>query len=137
MLCRWPTSSNSATSTDSQASFPWLGFGVSLVIPGRWSSPSSGAEKNALWRLRSGVLDVLRPAAATSPGSLLRRQAGLPRLLSAPGLLWAVRRREERTAGLAGRQPAVHQAIRLLRGPALSRNGHQGSRPGTLPRLAP
>ena len=36
-----------------------------------------------------------------------------------PGPVLAVRRREDRRTGLAGRQPAVHQAVCLLRGPTL------------------
>ena len=38
--------------------------------------------------------------------------------------------------GVAGRQPAVHQAVRLLRGQALPREHRQGGRRGTAPRLA-
>src|SRR5271169_1938520 len=126
MLLRWLNSSNSATSTASRASYPSPRSEVSLVIPARWSSPCVGAEKNALRRLRASVSNLLRPATPAGPGSLLRRQACLPRLLSASGSVLAVRGREERTVGLARRQPAVHQAVRLLRGPTLSRNSYQG-----------
>src|SRR3954471_18374313 len=136
MLSRWQNSSSSRTSIGSPGLFPSPGSGASLVIPWRWSSPSSAAEKNGLRRLRASVSDLLRQAAPACPGSLLWRQACLPRLSPAQGPVLAVRGREERTLGLARRQPAVHQALRLLRGPALSRNPRQGGGRGTLPRLA-
>ncbi len=41
-----------------------------------------------------------------------------------------------RAAGLAGRQSALHQAVRLLRGPALPGEHRQGGGRGTVARLA-
>src|ERR1700730_16650427 len=119
MLFRWPSSNTSTTSSDSLVSFPSPTSRASLAIPGPCSSSCAAAEKNGLWRLRARVSDLLRQATPPCPGSLLWRQTGLPRLLPAQGRVWAVRGREERTLGLAGRQPALHQAFRLLRGPAL------------------
>ena len=62
---------------------------------------------------------LLRPAAPARAGSLLWRQAGLPRVRDSPGLVPTVRRREARGTGLVGRQSSLHQAVRLLRGSAL------------------
>ena len=93
-------------------------------------------EKNGLRRLRACLSHLLRPAASSSARSLLWRQARLSRLPDSPGLVLAVWRREERTAGLAGRQSFLHQAVRLLRGPTLPRKHRQGRGRGTAPRLA-
>src|SRR5258707_5762924 len=122
MLYRWQNSSDSMTCTASLASFPSLGFGVSLVIRWQWLSRSTADEKNGLRGLRASVSDLLRQATPACPGSLLWRQARLPRLLPAQGPVWAVWGREERTARLARRQPAVHQAVRPSRARARSPN---------------
>src|SRR6266545_5247339 len=105
MLCRWPTASDSRTATASLVSFPRPAFEAFSLTPGRWSSPSSGAEKNALRRLRASRLDLLRDPPSACPGALVGRPAALPRLRAAPGPVSAVRGREERTLGRAGRQP--------------------------------
>src|SRR3954451_4562359 len=91
MLSRWQNSSSSRTSIGSPGLFPSPGSGASLVIPWRWSSPSSAAEKNGVRRLRASVSDLLRQAAPACPGSLLWRQACLPRLSPAQGPVLAVR----------------------------------------------
>ncbi len=132
ILCRWPTSSDSLTCTASLVSCPRPAFEASSVTPGRWSSPSSGAEKNAVRRLRASLLDLLRYPTSACPGSLVWRQAGLPRLLPAQGPVSAVRGREERTVGLAGRQPTVHQALRFLRRSRLCLDAHRLAHRGGL-----
>src|SRR5277367_4621677 len=114
MLPRWQNSSCSTTSIAFPVLCPWLASGVSLVSLWPWLSPSSAAEKNGLRRLRRGVPQPLRQAPSTGARSLLWRQTRLSRLSPAPGLLFSVWGREERTVGLAGRQSPVHQAVRLL-----------------------
>ena len=114
MLCAWPRSRNSSTSTDSPASVPRPRFGASSVIPGRRSSLCGAAEKNGVRRLRAGVSDVLRPAAPLCPRSRLWRQACLPRLLPTQGPVPTVWRREERTTRLSRRQPVLHPGARLV-----------------------
>jgi hypothetical protein len=136
MLWRWQNSSCSRTSIDSPVSFPFPGFAGFLVTLWRCLSPSSAAEKNGMRRLWSSVSQLLRQAQTARPRSVLWRQTGVSRLPPAQSPVFTVREREERTAGLAGRQSAVHQAVRLLRGPTLSADHHQGSGGGTLPRLA-
>ena len=120
---RWQNSSNSTTSTASPASSP------DRQGPGRLRRPAGGGhhpppppKKTVCGVCGQVVSDLLRQAATARPRPLLWRQARLPRLLGAPGPVPAVRRREERTLGLAGRQPALHQAVRLLRGPTLPRD---------------
>src|ERR1700731_2567312 len=135
MLSRWQNSSCSRTSIASPASCLYPGSEASLVIPWRWSSPSSAAEKNGLRRLRRGVSQPLRQAASTRARSLLRGQTCLSPLSPAPSPVRAVWEREERTVGLAGQQPPLHQAVRLLRGPTLPHDHPQGSGRGTTPRL--
>src|SRR5260221_9781785 len=135
MLERWPYSSGFRTFIGSPALYLFPGFGGCSVIPGRWLSPCNAAEKIYLRHLRPGVSQSLRQAAAPGPRSLLWGQTRLPRLPLAPGPVLAVPRREKRTLGLAGRQPAVHKALCLLRGTAVSPEFHQGGGRGTLPRL--
>ena len=127
----WPNSSDSGTSTASPASSPGPRSEASSATPGPSSSPCSAAEKNALRGLRAGLPHLLRQAAAPCPRPVLWRQARLSRLPGPQGLVPPVRRREARTARLARRQPAVHQALRLLRGPAVPRDHGQGGGRGT------
>ena len=70
-------------------------------------------------------------ASATSPVAT----GGLPGGRGPAGLLPELRDGEAGEAGLAGRQPVLHQAVRLLRRPALSGDDHPGRGPGTAPRL--
>src|SRR3954447_388011 len=101
----------------------------------RWSSRYVAAEKNALWRLWPRAEGLLRSAAPPRARPLLWRQAGLPRVLDAPGMVQAVRRREARGMGVVGGQPPVHQTVRLLRGQAVPGEYRPGHRRGTAPRL--
>ncbi len=135
MLWRWHNSNGSATSIGFPALCPSHGYGGSLVIPWRCLSPSSAAEKNGVRCLRSGVSQPLRQAATTGTRSFLWRQTGLSCLPRAQGSVFTVWR-EERAVGLARRQPAVHQAVRLPGWPTLSPHPPQGGGRGTLPRLA-
>ena len=136
MLLRWRNSGSSRTSTGFPASGLFRGSVGCSVTRRPCVSRSSGAEKNGLWRLRSKLSQSLRQAPPPRPRSLLWRQAGLSVLLPAPGPVFTVREREERTARLVGRQSAVHQAVRLLRRPTLPADHGQGSGRGTLPGLA-
>ena len=132
----WANSDDFRMSTGSPASSPWLECGVSSVTLGPWSSRSAGAEKNSLRGVRDRVSRLLRPTAAPRARPLLWRQAGLSRALGSPGRLPSVWWREARAARLVGGQPALHQAVRLLRGPALPREHRPGDRRGTAPGLA-
>ncbi len=111
-------------------------YGASSVIRRPASFASGGGGKNGLRRVRQRPASLLRPQDPSSPRPPLRRHAGLPGARDPPRPLRALRRREAREAGLAGRQPALHQAVRLLRGPALSPDHDQGGGRGTWPRLA-
>src|SRR5262249_60120731 len=132
----WPKSPDSRKATAFPALSPNLRSEVASASPWLWSSPSNGAEKNALWRRRTSFPHVLRQAAPPRPRLGLWRQAGLSRLPDSQGLLLPVRWRETRTARLARRQPPVHQAVRLLRAPAPPRKHGQGSSRGPVPRWA-
>src|SRR5207253_2672043 len=136
MLSRWPNSSYSTTCIGFPVSYPCPESEAASVTPAPWLSPCSAVEKNALRRLRPGVSQPLRQAAPTGPRSLLWRQTRLSCLFPPQGPVRTVWGREKRTPGLAGRQSAVHQAVRLLRGPPLSPDTYQGSGRRTLPRLA-
>ena len=132
----WANSGDSKMFTRSPALSRWPKCGASSVTPGRWSSRFVGAEKNALWGVRTRVSHLLRPTIASRPRRLLWRQAGLPQLLRTTSRLPPVWRREARAVGLVGGQPALHQAVRLLCRKALPREHRPGNRRGTAPALA-
>ena len=117
------------------ASSPVLESMASSATRMRWSSRCAAAEKNALRRVWPAAPGLLRSAAPAGARPLLRRQAGLPRVLDPPGRLQAVSRREARGAGVAGRQPPVHRAVRVLRRPAVPGGYRRGHRRGARPRL--
>lgn len=108
---------------------------ASSVIRKRVSSPSCGAQKNTLRRLRPCALGLVRPAHAAGTRSVLRGHAHLPgdrgAARSVPRLRW----REARAARVPRRQPLLYQALCALRGPALPAGDDQGHRPGIEPRL--
>ena len=132
----WLNSSDSSTSTVTLASSPRPRSTVSSVTPERWSSLSSAAEKNDMRCLRPGLSQPLRQAAPTGPRPFRWRQTCLPRRPSAQGPVFMVRGREERTLGLAGRQPAVHQGLCLLRGPTLPPAQHPRNTLGSFWKLS-
>ena len=92
----------------------------SSAIPTPVSSRSPGGQKNGLRDLRPGAARMVRPQAAPGPGSGLRRPADLPRRRSPARGLSALRHGEAGAPRLPGRHALLHQALRLLRGPALS-----------------
>src|SRR6516165_2612782 len=108
-------------STGFPASNLILGSMGSSATRMRWSSRYVAVEKNALWGLWPRAQGLLRSSAPPRARPLLWRQARLPRVLDPPRLVQAVRRREARGIGVVGRQPPVHQALRLLRGQAVPR----------------
>src|ERR1700730_14542405 len=110
----WPKSNDFKTSTASPASYPVPRFEASSGIPAPSSSPSTGAEKNALPGLRASLPHLLRQAVTPRPRPVLWLQTGVPRVLGAQDPVLRVRRRETRTLGLACRQPAVYQTLCLL-----------------------
>src|SRR5512140_1446106 len=120
------------------------GFPASSLVPAsmgpsatrmRWSSRYVAAEKNALWRLWPTAKVLLRSAAASCARPLLRRQTRVLGVFDPPGLVQAVRRREARGIGVVGGQPALHQAVRLLRWEKVPGEHRASDRRGTAPRL--
>ena len=99
-------------------------------------SPSPGGQKNGLRDLRPGAARVVRPQAAPRPRPRLRRPAHLPRGRGPARGLPALRHGEAGAARLPGRQSLLHQALRLLRGPALSGLADPGRGQGAASRLA-
>ena len=93
---------------------------ASSAIPSRASSPLPGGQKNGVWGMRVGPARLVRSQAAPRPRSPLRRSADLPRARGPAGGLPALWQGETRTARLPGRQSPLQQAVRLLRGAALS-----------------
>src|SRR4029453_9822398 len=92
--------------------------------------------KKGLWDLRSGAARVVRPPAPPHSGSRLRRPADLPRPRGAARGLPPLSHGEAGAARLPGGQPLLHQALRLLRGPALSGLADPGRGQGAAARLA-
>ena len=132
----WVNSGDSRMSTSFPASPHWPKSGAFSATPGPWSSRSVAAEKNALRGLRASLSHLLRSTPTPRPRYLLWRQAGLPRPVGAPGQLPPVWRCETRALGLVGRQPPVHQAVRLLRRQAVPGEHRPGGCRGTAPGLA-
>ena len=77
-----------------------------------------GAQKNAVG-FCGRVHGALRPQDPAGARSVLWRHAGLSGVRGSAGAVPELRQGEARAAGLSGRQPVLHQALRLLRGPAL------------------
>src|SRR5438128_2145050 len=113
---------------------PSVGFGMHTdfldSVPRRRSSASSatrrpasclssGGQKNGLWRVWPRPARLVRPQGAADPRSLLWRHARLPRRRSPARGLPGVRRGEAGTARVPRRQPVLHEALWLLRRPAL------------------
>jgi len=108
----------------------------SSASPTPASSGSPGGQKNRLRDLRSGAARLVRSQAAPGARSLVRRPAHLPRVRGAPRGLSALWHGEAGAARLPGRQSLLHQALRLLRGPALSGLADPGRRQGAASRRA-
>src|SRR5919106_1988159 len=109
---------------------------ASSAIPSRASSPSPVGQKNGVWGVRAGPAWLVRLQATPRSRSRLWRSAGLtpaPGPGGGPPALW---QGETRTARLLGRQSLLYQAVRLLRGAALSGLADPGRGQGAAPGLA-
>ena len=124
------------THTDFLVFVPRLVFAVSSVTPRHVSLRLYDAQKNAVRFLWASPPGLLRPHEAAGSRPVVRRHAHPSRFRGAPGRVSALWQREARAVGVAGRQPAVHQAVRFLRRPALPRYHDPGGGRGTSPRLA-
>ena len=96
------------------------------AIRRRASSCCAGGQKNDLRVLRSSAERLVRPSRATRPRPRERSVPDLPGGRHSPGRLSPLRHREARTPRLAGGQPVLHQAVRLLRRAALPDGDDQG-----------
>src|SRR3954451_12657873 len=109
---------------------------ASLVTPRCGSCGSSAGGKNQLWHLWARPAGVLRSQDALDTGPALWGHAGLPGGGDPAGVLPELWQGETRGAGVAGRQPAVHQTLCLVRGPALPGRPDSGGGAGTAAGLA-
>jgi hypothetical protein len=89
-------------------------YAACSVIPMCGSSASIGAQKNGLRRLRPGPDGLVRPAGAVGSRPVERRVPGGSGARGAARRVPRLRHREARTAGLAGGQSALHQALCVL-----------------------
>ena len=99
-------------------------------------SRSRPGQKNSLRDVRARAPGVVRSQAAPRPRPLLRGSAHLPRRRGPAGGLPALWHGEAGATRLPGRQSLLHQALRLLRGPALSGLPDPRRGQGAAPRLA-
>ena len=139
MMCGWPNQSNAVgwrMHIRSQAFARCNASKGCSVIRKLGSSPLFAGEKNRLRHLRDGTPRVVRPQAAASSGFALRRSPYLPGPGDASGRLPAVWRGEARASRLPGRECAAHEALRPVRGPALSQRHDPRRRRGAAPGLA-
>src|SRR5438445_11302776 len=118
------------------------GFRPSPTVTGIFGEPHARIitltrrSKKGLRDLRPGAARLVRPQATPRPRSRLRRRADLPRGRSPARGLSALWPGEAGTARLPGRQSVLHQALRLLRGAALSGLAAPGRGQGAASRLA-
>jgi len=135
MLGRCENHAGSLMRISSPVSVPRLPSAASSVTPRPASCGWYAAEKNGVWHLRTDPPDLLRPQDPPGPRPVLRRHPGLPGVRAPARTLSELRYRETGEAALVGRQPLLHQALRLLRGPALSLLDHPRCGPRAAPRL--
>lgn len=132
-----PSSSVFWTHTSSLAFDHKRKSGASSATPKRGSSHWFAAQKkDHLWCLWPGALRMVRPQHAASSRPVL---CGYARLSGGRGTsrpLSKLRQGEAGAARLPGRQPAVHQAVCLLRRTALPQRHRAGRGPRTAPGLA-
>src|SRR5271154_3714252 len=112
---------------------PWSA--VSSVIPRHVLFASCAGEKNGLWGLRESPAKFLRSQDPSRARSLLWRHSGVLGVRDPSRVLPELRHREARDVELVGRQPVLHQALRLLRGSALSGRDYPGCSSRTPPEL--
>src|SRR5437870_3808337 len=91
--------------------------------------------KNCVWSLRSSLAPNLRSQAALGARPVGGRHQNLPGDREPSGALPELRQSEAGEAGMALRQPFLHQALCVLRGPALSGFDDPGRRPRAAPGL--
>ena len=87
-----------------------------------------GQGRNGLWRMWRGASWMVRPAHAVCTGLAQWPDAGLLRLLGSACDVGAARFGEARMARLCGRQPALHQVLRVLGRLAARGELNEGSR---------
>ena len=106
-----------------------------LAMPGSASYGLSGGEKNFVRSLWSALAPNLRSQAAPGARPLGGRHQNLFGVGEPSGALPELRQSEAGAAGLAFQQPFLHQALCVLRGPALSDFDDPGRRPRVAPGL--
>ena len=120
MISGWPIqrsdSGGCGTRTPSRGFVRKARCAVCSVIRRRASSPSCGAQKNDLRRLRPSAIGLVRPARSAGTRSVLWRHAHLPGGRGTAPAVPQVRWREARAVGVPGGQPVLYQALCLLRG---------------------
>jgi hypothetical protein len=139
-ICRCPDHARNSgvlpTRTPSLDFVRALGCAGSLAIRRRGSSHSFGGQKNGVRYVWDGAPELVRSTHAADPRSVLRRHTGLPRTRCATRPLPALWQGEARAPGLSGGQPVLHEAVRLLRRPALSQCHDPGRGQRPAPGLA-
>lgn len=122
-IYRWPfhpSANVCSTHTNSLSSALWKRYAASLAIQKRGSSRSFAAQKNSLQCLWPNALCLVRQEASTSSRPLLWRHPHLSGDRDSTGAVSALWQSETRTTRLLGRQPALHQAVRLVCGQTVS-----------------
>ena len=104
-----------STHTGSPDLNPVTTFVASSAIRWRGSFPSSATQKNCLQGLRTGAYELVRQNGATSTRPVLCRHTDLPGVRGTAHPLFLQRQSETRASGLPGRQPALQQAVCLVR----------------------
>ena len=132
----WDTSGDCWTSTSSPGSVRRPRSKGYLATPRLVLSSWSGVKKNGLRAVRYGVSELLRQQDAACPGPCLWGCANLFGSGGAAGLLPAVREGEAGAAGLAVRQPLLHEAVCVVCRATVPFHEYQGRGQGRASGLA-
>ena len=108
---------------------------ASSATPRLGSSRCCAVKKNGLRVLRPRPFRLVRPEDPSGTGQVLRRRADLSGDRDPEGSVPELRYREAGEAVVSGRQPVLHQTLRLLRQPPLPDLDPQGRGQGASSRL--
>src|SRR5262249_24219284 len=103
----------------------------SAGIPRHGLFVSCAEGKNCVWRLRSGVQNLLRPQGTETPRPGLWGYPHLSGGRTAAGMVPQLRGGETGEAALGGRSAVLPHTVRLVRGAAVSHGDDAGCRSGT------
>ena len=131
MICGCDSSDTFQMPITSRVFVPCRPFMESLVTPTPAWFAFPGGEKNGLRSMRQDSPIILRPQAAPSARSILRRLADLCAIRGSARAVPELRQGEAGTTVMVGRQSLLHQTLRFLCRSTLPVFDHTRCRQGT------